>query len=742
MKNKEVKRMLNKMTAVALSACMIVGSGALAGCGSSASADESADAAVVKEESADAGVASGGFGEGVAYKDEKVYVVTDGDGSVSEVTVSDWLQNEDNYATLIDKTNLSDVVNVKGNEEISVSNGKLTIDAEGNDIYYQGTSNEELPLDMTITYKLDGKEISANELEGASGKLEINIAYTDNAVTQVNGKSVTVPFLAVEEMMVSSDKFSNVEVSGGKVMTNGDNVIVIGYAMPGLADAVDTDALSDVTDTDLADKIPSEITITADVEDCEIDSMMGMYSASMMGELFEKVEDESDSGDDEDEVKDDIDELSDAAKKLDDGTSELSDGASELSDGAKSLADGTSKLLSGSEKLAEGTDSLNTGAATLSSGAATLSEGTTKLASGAKELDTGAASLAAGLKELDTGLNTASTGADSLKTATAALSTGISGMKTTLDDNASAKATEAATYEAIAKKYQGAAQALLQGLSSGSTTATATAYTTAQTLNTNYGSYMSKIDASSATAIAGLYTQIGAAYTAYQNDNTEAKTAKGVTLSYALLAYLDNSATLFTAAQYGSYGASEALKEVSGSISTVDATTGYSLVGAADAVASGASELSTGLSTLATGADTAYAGATKLAEGATSLDTGAEQLSSGASDLASGAKKLSKGAGDLDDGADTLYSGTKTLDTGAGKLSDGAQSLADGASELSDGMSEFKSEGIDEITDKFGDILDSLDGLSDVSDAAQAYKTFTGLGDGQDGEVSFIVKTF
>ncbi len=120
-------------------------------------------------------------------KNETVYVFTDGSGAKTKTLVSDWLSNKKASFALNDLTDLKDIKNVKGNE--AFKDGKW--EANGNDIYYQGTSDKELPVGVNIKYYLDDKEISAKDIVGKSGKVRIEYKYDSNVKKTVTivGKS-------------------------------------------------------------------------------------------------------------------------------------------------------------------------------------------------------------------------------------------------------------------------------------------------------------------------------------------------------------------------------------------------------------------------------------------------------------------------------------------------------------------------------------------------------------------------
>ena len=165
-------------------------------------------------------------------KDENVYLISDATGSVYDTIVTDHLINKNQSATLEDQSNLTDIKNVKGSEEFSQNGEKLTWQADGADIYYQGKTDSEAPVSLKVTYYLDGNEIAPKDLAGKSGKVTIHYDYTNNSSYEetVNGnkQTVKVPFAAVTALVLD-DSFSNVEEQG-KVPERGLSDSFLGWA--------------------------------------------------------------------------------------------------------------------------------------------------------------------------------------------------------------------------------------------------------------------------------------------------------------------------------------------------------------------------------------------------------------------------------------------------------------------------------------------------------------------------------
>ena len=180
-------------------------------------------------------------------KEETVYIWAGADGSTRKIVVSDWLKNPAGAESLVDVSELTDIENVNGDETfVSEKNSVKVWAADGADIYYQGSIEKELPVKLTITYLLDGKEISPENLAGKSGKLTMRFAYANEQYeyAQVEGTrtKVYVPFAVVTGMFLDNQVFTNVEVSGGKLINDGDRMVVMGYALPGLQENLGVDS--------------------------------------------------------------------------------------------------------------------------------------------------------------------------------------------------------------------------------------------------------------------------------------------------------------------------------------------------------------------------------------------------------------------------------------------------------------------------------------------------------------------
>lgn len=307
-------------------------------------------------------------------KDETVYVIAGADGAVKKIIVSDWIKNSAGLGAIADKTELSDTVNLKGDETYTVNSDNARVwDAAGKDIYYQGNISKELPVKLNVSYKLDGKSISPSELAGKSGKVTIRYDYenTQYETVEIDGaqKKIYVPFAMLTGLMLDNDVFTNVEIKNGRILNDGDRIIAAGIALPGLQSNLEIDKSKY--------EIPEYVEITADCRNFELSSTVTIAT----NELFSKVDTA---------VFDEADALSASLDQLTGGMKQLLDGSNALYGGLCTLLDKSAVLINGIDELAAGAAKLSSGAADLQSGASELSSGLNKLTENNAKLTGGA----------------------------------------------------------------------------------------------------------------------------------------------------------------------------------------------------------------------------------------------------------------------------------------------------------------------------------------------------------------
>lgn len=356
-----------------------------------AEADSTTDSSKDADDIADKLMDSVSLKDNDADKDESVYLISDANGNVNKTIVVDHLKNKDKKDTLEDASNLSDIENVKGKEKFTQSGDKLTWQAGGKDIYYQGTATEEPPVTQKVTYYLDGKEISPEDLAGKSGKVKIRFDYknTTSYTETVNGEkqTVSVPFAAITGLVLG-DGFENIEVTNGKAEVSDSSSVVLGYALPGLKDSLgikDGDLDGDVN-------IPEYMEMTADVKNFSMPAAM-TFVVNASDYVSTDGIDTSDLDDMINDLKDASTQLQDGSKTLAEGTDTLTDGLSTLQSKLGTFASGVGTLQSGLKTYTDGVSTLSGGLNKLNSNVPTLSNGITTLNSSAKSLNDGVALL-------------------------------------------------------------------------------------------------------------------------------------------------------------------------------------------------------------------------------------------------------------------------------------------------------------------------------------------------------------
>ena len=307
-------------------------------------------------------------------KTESVYVKAGATGKAEDITVDVTLKNPGDDQKITDITSLEHIKNKQGDEEFSLTaEGELTWENHGEDIFYEGKSNGQLPVDVSLTYYLDGEEISPENLAGKSGQVKIRFDYQVNATEKVTVseeiKDAQVPFAVMSMMVLPGDHFDSIQVDNGRAIAMDEQTVVIGYAMPGLADSMNLAAHEMTEEID----IPDYVEVTAYATDFELDFTATVITNGIFKEIKE------DDLKDFDDTIDDMHELADASKELVDGTKELADGAGTFGDYLAQYTDGVSSLSEGAGQLSKGAKTLNDNKGALADGAAQLKDGLAQL---------------------------------------------------------------------------------------------------------------------------------------------------------------------------------------------------------------------------------------------------------------------------------------------------------------------------------------------------------------------------
>lgn len=672
-------------------------------------------------------------------KDETVYVLAGADGSVQKIIVSDWLKNELSSASLTDKSGLSNIENVKGDESYSINGDNMTVwDAQGNDIYYHGDIQKELPVGLTVRYTLNGKAVSPEQLKGQSGKVTIRFDYENRQyeTVQINGQNqrIYVPFAMLTGMILDNDTFRNVTVSNGKLVNDGDRTVVVGLAFPGLQENLNLsrDQLS----------IPSSVEITADVTDFSL----GMTVTLACNDLFSQLGD-ADLG--SLDAAGSLNKLTDAMDQLLNGSSALYDGLTTLLDKSGELAAGVEELAQGAAAIKAGADSLDEGAAELKAGLADLSEGLNKLSANSAALNGGAEQVFNSLLETATaqirakGLTvpdlTIENYAEELNKLIKSLD------ETTVHENALTQVTAAVEKQRplITQKVTAAVRQEVEAKVTAAVKTEATTAAQAQVaenvIRTATGMTKKDYDAAVAAGQIPQATQdaVNAAIQAQLSDPDVQKQINATVEAQMASETVKNTIKAQTDAQMQT----EKMQATISQNVELQVEKAIAENMASDAVQKqlqAASEGSKTLIALKASLDDYNAFYLGLLDYTAGVDEAAE----GSNELYAGAGDLKDGTAELRAGAAKLYAGVLQLKDGTPALVSGVTQLKDGAMQLSEGLQQLNKEGIQKLTkllqDDLGDLTARVQATIDVS---KDYRSFSGISDDASGQVKFIYRT-
>ena len=312
-------------------------------------------------------------------KSETVYAVMNGDGSIKSTTVSEHLYSASGLSGVTDKTTLTDIQNTESDAEFTQNGEELVWNTNDTDVYYKGNTDKALPIDVKVTYALDGQEAALEDIIGKSGHLTVTVALKNNetGTVNVNGKDRTIvtPLITAVGVILGGDA-SNVTAEHGMVESAAKSSVAAFVTLPGVKDSL-SGLLPDEVDS-IEDYLQDTVTVEADVEDFTCPQVMVACATSTAALGTSNVFDLSSIND----LTDGINQLNDAMSQLMDGASQLVDGTSQLAGGVLALLDGANTLNNGAAALDDGLGQLTNGLDTLSANNAALNAGAQQVADG------------------------------------------------------------------------------------------------------------------------------------------------------------------------------------------------------------------------------------------------------------------------------------------------------------------------------------------------------------------------
>lgn len=548
-------------------------------------------------------------------KDETVYTNAKSNGEQYQTIVTDHLINEEDEKLLKDMTNLLNIENTSGDEKFSQEGESLVWEANSNDIYYKGETNQELPVKLNIKYELDGKEISSDEIAGKSGKVKITISFENKEEheVQINGKTekMYTPFVVATGTYINNDNNKNIEVTNGKSIDDGSKTMVVGLTFPGMQESlnIDKDTL----------EIPTSIEITMETTNFEMNNIINYTTPKLI----------------EDSELDIFSKLDDIYSKVE----TLQSASKQIENGAKTLSDGTTTYVEKSEefnqalnKFSNGVSSANTSYSSIDTGIKNLNAQVPDLTLGTKSLSDNLGAVNNGVKTMSDMLDGSQESMNNLKTGAQNISGGLTqlsaAMKTTdyteqinkinsqIDTNTKMITTLNTTTEQLSKVLEDTtlsettAQAIKAQITANqSTIATLTAD------NAYLNNMITSLNSSN-KQIAGLKQQV----------DTLAKGAGDV--SDGVNGLLDQVGALNTNIKglYTNTG-----KMAAGANKLYQGTLG--LEAGTTKLAQGSEQMKAGLSTINTSSQALYSANNQLVEGAKTIQSGATELAEGTAEF-------------------------------------------------------------------------------------------------------------
>ena len=513
-------------------------------------------------------------------KDETVYSKLDANGDSYKTIVSTHIKNAEHEELIKDISDLLNIENTSGNETFTQNGSTFTWNANKNDIYYQGETEKELPIECNIKYELDGKEVTADEIAGKSGDVKITLEYTnkEERTVNINGKNVKmyIPFVVVAGTILNNEENANIAVSNGKVVDDGSKTVIIGMAMPGLQESLG------VEEDDI--EISSNIEITMETTNFETNSIVSYVTP--------KVLEKSDLS-----IFDKLDEVYDKVDTLQSSSEQIEDGANSLNSGMQTLNSSVSELNSGASQISNGQSQITSGLRQIQSNLPSSSE----LEANKTQLNTLSAANNYAKQQLEAQVTNATAQVAELQTQLATV-------------NAKISAIESALAAGGITINESMTDTTLDAIASGCS-ANITALTTSMV--------------TSGTATQAELTALIASQQAADTINTYKAllgTKKLITANIQSLASLGETINGTATTQGLSTLIDYNEQVVQSSLKTVDSM----------------STLSSGVSSLVTGSKKLQSGATTLADGTQKLADGTSQLASGSQKLANGIKKFNE----------------------------------------------------------------------------------------------------
>jgi len=660
-------------------------------------------------------------------KEEVVYVRLNNDGSVDKVYVVNSFELDENNR-IIDYGNYAYVQNLTDSSEIKLENGKVTVDAQGKQLYYEGfLMNPQLPWNISIKYYLDGKEISPDDAAGKTGSLTIEVETRANPL---GNKDFFDSYALQLSFTLDSSICRNISAPGGTIATSGRNKQINYIVLPGRA---------------------ANLQLSADVENFEMpaitiggvrlnmDFSIENYDLSEINKLTDGIA----------QLDDGVQELLDGIFDMKKGTSDLHDGSKELRDGMGEFTKGTGELADGIGELKNGVSELKDGTVEMSDGAIQLADGASELVDGVRELDNGTGEFADGVDQLIDGIKELLIGTSQLNGGINEIADGSAELKSGAQSLASGAAAAASGGKQLAAGFDAYFDAILalvnaQLADSGIPGLPLTRTNYSDVLE--YALYGKAIELARQAISDGVYNSARQSILAeilftlqippeaYEFLPPEDKASIDRAVEEKLLEMRDTlDAQVEELLQHQMRTIREQVEktpEAQQLLGLLNMLRSYEqLLSGLNQYVSGIDELSSGVNGLSAGINKFHNGLLEYREGFSEYFYGMAVLSKESGKVAEGAHELKKGTTELLNGIIELRDGIIEFKDGVIELKDGVIELFDGIVELHNGVIEMHdgaielNDGVIQLTDGIGKLKT---GTNDLYDGVAALKDGTG----------------
>lgn len=597
----------------------------------------------------------------------------------------------------------------------------------------------KLPLDVSVAYKLDGRNVKPGDVVGKNGHLEVtytvkNVTARPQQLTFDDGKggsvtkTVPVPIPIVGSLDITAPStFTHVQSEAANMAGDGKGGTKMSFTMT-LFPPIGTDTAVFGYSADITDGVVPRAEISAlpvnPLKSPTFKSAAGSYQGG------------ADSG-----VQ-----LTEGAGLIDSNLLKLRDGAAQLLDGIIALRDGAQQLQAGlAGQAAPGSDKLAAGAGKLDAGLGLINDGSKQLKAGTGKAYDGSQQLKAGTGKLDTGAGQLADGQHALEAGLKTLSTGVQGLPDAVTEQLKTNADYQSALQALQLTVFGigglgdspaptfGSPTLLGGINGVQYALRAPGTTDCATTRQNCGA-LDAIDgviallgstgnptdaaaaSSLATVVGGLDARLlgkglpagtlggldrirGGLSNPFPDEVTAGVTSTNVEEQHAAAKRMADYCAAHIADAPHKCGVEQVAQALRAGVPLlVDTLTNQ----ISDQLLAGIGTPTPGCNpkkTLRCGAAALSDGVDQLAAGAGQLDAGAGQLSAGLGQLDAGAGKLSGGLGQAKDGSGQLAAGAQKLAVGLGQAADGSGLLADGLGKAADGAPKLV-DGAQQLSDK------------------------------------------